>query len=154
MEILAFSGLSAAVGFIPIPFSDWPILIGIQVAMVIAIAAQFGITLEKKEAGDIVKNLSKSSAVGAVVAGAGKFIGSMVKLLPVAGTAIGGAISASTAGTGTMAIGNATISFFQPKFELFKFCFERANSFNLTIDLLRKYIEEFKKDDYIYLLLE
>lgn len=90
MKILAFSGLSAAVGFIPIPFSDWPILIGIQVAMVIAIAAQFGITLEKKEAGDIVKNLTKSSVVGAVVAGAGKFIGSIVKLLTVAGTAIGG----------------------------------------------------------------
>ena len=48
MEILAFSGLAAAVGFIPIPFSDWPILIGIQAAMAITIAAQFGITLEKK----------------------------------------------------------------------------------------------------------
>lgn len=53
-----------------------------------------------------------------------------------------------------MALGNATISFFQPKFRLFKFYFERANSFNLTIDLLRKCIEEFKKDDYIYLLLK
>lgn len=78
----------------------------------------------------------------------------MIKLLPVAGTAIGGVISASTAWAGTMTLGKATISFFQRKFDLFKYCFDRANFFNLTIDLFRKYTEEFKKDEYIYLLLE
>lgn len=59
MEILAFSGLAAAVGFIPIPFSDWPILIGIQAAMAITIAAQFGITLEKKKLVKMLKILQK-----------------------------------------------------------------------------------------------
>ena len=53
-----------------------------------------------------------------------------------------------------MTLGKATISFFQRKFDLFKYCFDRANFFNLTIDLFRKYTEEFKKDEYIYLLLE
>ena len=152
MEIYAFSALSAAVGFIPIPFSDWPILIGIQATMVISIAAQFGITLEKEEAGNIVKNLSKSSLVGGFIAGAGKLIGSLSKSIPGIGTAVGGTISGSTAGIGTLSLGQATISFFKPKFEIFNFCMDRANSFNETIDLLKKYTEEFKKDDYIYLL--
>ena len=46
-EISEFSALSDAVGLIPIPWSDAPILICIQISMVIAIAAQFG--FEKKK---------------------------------------------------------------------------------------------------------
>ena len=44
--------------------------------MVIAIAAQFGIVMEKNEAKDIVLNLTKSSAIGVTVDATGKIIGS------------------------------------------------------------------------------
>ena len=37
-EIAAFSAAAAAVGFIPIPMSDWPLLLIIQTTMVITIA--------------------------------------------------------------------------------------------------------------------
>ena len=43
---------------IPLPWSDGPLLINIQILMVITIATQFGNTMEKNEAKDIVINLS------------------------------------------------------------------------------------------------
>ena len=169
LEVSGFSALSAAVGFIPIPWSDAPILIGIQISMVIAIATQFGITMEKKEAKDIVLNLSKSSAIGVAVATTGKVIGSIIKLFPGIGSVVGGTICASTAGVGTYTLGQATISFFKPKFgdaELFYFIRNRAKSFNSNIELFKKYSKKFKMDeveeedeeddekDYIYTLIE
>ena len=150
LEVSGFSALSAAVGFIPIPWSDAPFLIGIQISMVAAIAAQFGITMEKNEAKDIVINLSKSSAIGVAVATTGKIVGSIIKLFPGIGSVIGGTICASTAGLGTYTLGQATISFFKPKFgdtELFYFIKNRAISFNSNIELFKKYSELFKMNE-------
>ena len=63
--------------------------------MVIAIAAQFGIVMEKNEAKDIVLNLTKSSAVGVEVATTGKIIGSLAKIVPGIGSVVGGVICGS-----------------------------------------------------------
>lgn len=168
-EVSGFSALSAAVGFIPFPWSDAPILIGIQISMIIAIATQFGITMEKKEAKDIFINLSKSSILGAAVATTGKIVGSLIKLFPGIGSVVGGTICASTAGVGTYTLGQATISFFKPKFgdnELFNFIRNRAISFNSNIELFKNYSEKFKMNeeeneeeeeyekDYIYTLIK
>ena len=154
-EVVAFSAGAAAVGFIPIPMSDWPLLVGIQISMVITIAAEFGKSLEKTEASQIVKNLSKSSAVGILVAGTGKIIGTVVKLLPGVGSAIGGAISGSTAGGGTLSLGMASIKFFTPEFsneKVFNFFMERGEAFNRTVDKFKEYADSFKNsEDYIYL---
>lgn len=168
-EIFGFSTLSATVGFIPIPWSDAPFLIGIQISMIIAIAAQFGFAMEKNKAKDIVIQLTKTSTVGAAVAVGGKIIGSLVKLFPGIGSVVGGVICASTAGAGTLSLGYAAISFFKSKFgdkELFNFILNRAQSFNSVVDLFKQYSEKFKmdenlnvsdmepKDDYIFTLHE
>ena len=155
-EVIAFSVAAGAVGFIPIPFSDAPLLISIQGSMIIAIAAQFGKSLKKAEVAEILKNLSKSVGVGAVVAGAGKVIGSLIKFIPGIGTAVGGAISASTAAVGTTAIGLAAIAFFTPDFsekDFFEFIHERAKSYNSTIDRFKEFADIFEKsEDYQYAL--
>lgn len=166
-EISGFSALSAAVGFIPIPWSDAPILIGIQISMIIAIAAQFGIEKEKNEAKDIVLKLTKTSGVGVAVAASGKIIGSMIKLFPGIGSAIGGVICGSTAGVGTLSLGMAAITFFKQKFtddDAFNFILNRARAFNSIVELFRDYSEKFKmnlesneeineENDYIFLLM-
>lgn len=164
-EISGFSALSAAVGFIPIPLSDAPILITIQVAMIIAIAAQFGIEKEKNEAKDMIIKLSKSTAVGATVAGVGKIVGSLIKLVPGIGSVVGGAICGSTAGIGTYTLGMATITFFKDQFtddDAFNFILNRAKTLNSIIKLFEEYSEKFKdtneeisqEDDYIFLLMK
>ena len=66
MEVFAFSDISDDVGFIPILFSDWPILIDIQVIMVITIAVQFKRSCRYCKA--------KNYRVGVIVVGTVKFI--------------------------------------------------------------------------------
>jgi len=116
-EVAGFSLAASAVGFIPIPMSDWPLLIAIQGSMIIAIASEFGKSLKKTEATDLIKSLSKSVSLGALIAGGGKIVGSIIKLFPGIGSVIGGAISGGTAGLGTVSLGLAAISFFSPKFD-------------------------------------
>jgi uncharacterized protein (DUF697 family) len=91
---------------VPIPFADAPLLIGQQVAMMGAINAVY-----KLEVGsDTLKSLA-TAALG--VGGAtvlGKTIASnLIKLVPGAGSVVGGAISAGTAGIITLALGKAYI---------------------------------------------
>lgn len=97
---------TAATGAIPIPFADAPLLIGEQVAMMVAINAIFKIEVEK----DALKSLV-TAALG--VGGAtllGKTVATnLIKLIPGAGTIAGGAVSAGTAGAITLALGKAYI---------------------------------------------
>lgn len=97
---------TTATGAIPIPFADAPLLIGEQVAMMVAINAIFKIEVEK----DALKSLV-TAALG--VGGAtllGKTIATnLIKLIPGAGTVAGGAVSAGTAGAITLALGKAYI---------------------------------------------
>ena len=155
-EIVGFSAAAAAVGFIPLPMSDWPLLLAIQASMIIRIASLFGKNLKKAEATDIIKNLSKTTVVGTFLAGTGKIVGSILKLFPGLGTAVGGTISASTAGAATFSLGLSAISFFTPNFTgevIFKFFMDRGESFNNMINNFKEYAELFKNSkDYSYLL--
>jgi uncharacterized protein (DUF697 family) len=155
-EVAAFSLAASAVGFLPIPMSDWPLLIAIQGSMIISIAAEFGKSLEKAEAADIFKNLTKSVSVGALIAGTGKIVGSLIKLFPGIGSVVGGAISGSTAGAGTCSLGLAAIKFFTPQFdekEVFNYIYQRAKIYNRIIDKFKVYADLFSKNkDYMYVL--
>ena len=97
---------TTATGAIPIPFADAPLLIGEQVAMMVAINAIFKIEVEKAALKSLV-----TAALG--VGGAtllGKTIATnLIKLIPGAGTIAGGAVSAGTAGAITLALGKAYI---------------------------------------------
>lgn len=104
--ILGFSTAAAGTGAIPIPFADMPLLIGEQVAMMSSICAVYGIKVKK----DGLKML----AIQAIGAGGASLIGktvvtNVIKLFPGGGTIIGGAVSATTAGAITLALGMAFI---------------------------------------------
>ncbi len=93
-------------GFSPIPFSACALLIPTQVAMVASITAIFGLDINKSIITAFVS--STIGTGGATIAG--KTIASnLLKLVPGAGTLVGGTISGATAGLLTTAFGEAYI---------------------------------------------
>lgn len=97
---------TAATCAIPIPFADAPMLVAEQVTLMATICGIFKINIKK----DGLKALA-SAALGAGGATlVGKTIATnLVKLVPGAGSVVGGAISAGTAGVVTLAMGKAFI---------------------------------------------
>ncbi|MBR4966387.1 MAG: 50S ribosome-binding GTPase [Lachnospiraceae bacterium] len=93
-------------GFSPIPFADCALLIPTQVAMIAGITAIYGLDINKS-----IITAFVSSALGTGGATiAGKTIASnLLKLVPGAGTILGGTISGATAGLITTALGEAYI---------------------------------------------
>lgn len=97
---------TATTGAIPIPFADAPMMIAEQVALMATICGIYGI--------DVGKDGLKMLAITAIGAGGATIVGKTVagnlfKLIPGAGSVVGGAISAGTAGVVTLAMGKAFI---------------------------------------------
>ena len=104
--VLVASGTTAATGVVPIPFADAPMIVAQQVALMATICGIFEIDIEK----DGLKALAMAAlgASGATIIG--KTIATnLFKLIPGAGTVVGGAISAGTSGVVTLAMGKAFI---------------------------------------------
>ena len=104
--VVGFAASTGATGAIPIPFADAPLLIAQQVAMMGAINAAFHIKVGK----DVLKSL----AMGAIGVSGATVIGrtvatSLIKLIPGAGTIMGGTAAAGTAAALTLALGKAYI---------------------------------------------
>lgn len=97
---------TAATGVIPIPFADAPMMIAEEVALMAKICSIYGINV--KNEGLKMLAITAASTCGATIAG--KTIASnLFKLIPGAGSVVGGTISAGTAGVVTFAMGNAFI---------------------------------------------
>lgn len=97
---------TATTGAIPIPFADAPLLIGEQVALMATICGIYGIDLGE----DGLKMLATTVIGAGGAAIVGKTIATnLLKLIPVAGSVVGSAISAGTAGLVTLAMGKAFI---------------------------------------------
>lgn len=99
---LAATGEGAA----PIPLSDCALLIPTQIGMIASITVIFGFDVNKS----IITALLSSTigAGGATILGK-TVVSNLLKLIPGAGTVVGGAISAGTAGVITAALGEAYI---------------------------------------------
>ena len=100
------SVVAAGEGATPIPFSDCALLIATQLGMIASITVIFGFDVNKS----IITTLLSSTigAGGATLLGK-TVVSNLLKLIPVAGTVAGGAISAGTAGVITAALGEAYI---------------------------------------------
>lgn len=104
--VLGFVTSATVTGAVPIPFADAPLLVGQQVAMMLAINKVFGF--------DIKRDALQSLAVAALGVGGATVIGktvasNLIKLIPGPGSVVGGAVSAGTAGVITFALGKAYI---------------------------------------------
>lgn len=104
--VSVFVTSTTATGAIPIPFADAPLLIGQQVAMMIALNKIFDF--------DISKDALTSLATAVIGVGGATVVGKTIvantfKLIPGIGSVAGGVISASTAGVITFALGKSYI---------------------------------------------
>ena len=97
---------AAGEGAAPIPFSDCALLVPTQVGMIASITVIFGFDVNKSI---ITALLSSSIGAGGATLLGRTVVTNILKFIPGAGTVVGGAISASTAGVITAALGEAYI---------------------------------------------
>ncbi len=103
--IIAASATTAAgIGAVPIPFADSALLVPEQIAMLAGITAVFGLPVEKGALATIVS--ATIGTMGATILGKSLASG-ILKLIPGAGSLVGGVISASVAASITAALGEA-----------------------------------------------
>jgi uncharacterized protein (DUF697 family)/GTP-binding protein EngB required for normal cell division len=104
--VAAAAGSAAAAAATPIPFSDATLLVPIQLGMMARIAQLYKIKFERAALMAVV------SATAATQAGRAAFTG-LLKMVPGAGTIIGGVIGAGVASTFTYAMGQAWLTICQ-----------------------------------------
>ncbi len=99
------STIAVTIGLAPVPFSDAVLLLPLQGMMVTAVAYIAGQPWDSRAAAEWVGSVG---AIGAAAFGLRWGARQIVKLVPGAGTLL----SASVAGTGTLAIGRSAIAYF------------------------------------------
>ncbi|MBR6442778.1 MAG: 50S ribosome-binding GTPase [Clostridia bacterium] len=97
---------AAAIGAAPIPFSDAALLVPEQITMLASITAVFGIPIDKAALAAI---LSATIGTGGLTLLGKTIVTNLIKLIPGAGSIVGGAISAATAAALTSGLGEAYI---------------------------------------------
>jgi len=98
---LGYISTSFGIGFSPIPFSDAAILVPEQIGMLAHITTIFGVKIDKDLLIAIASGVG--GVAGATIAGR-TLVANLIKLIPGAGTLIGGAISGTTASLLTTAL--------------------------------------------------
>ncbi|MBQ9887121.1 MAG: 50S ribosome-binding GTPase [Lachnospiraceae bacterium] len=93
-------------GFAPVPFTDAAMLVPTQITMIASITAIFGVNVSKSVIMAFITSALGTS--GATIAGR-TLASNLLKLVPGAGTILGGSISGATAGLITTTLGEAYI---------------------------------------------
>ena len=105
--VFSSTGSAAAAAAIPVPFADAAVLVPIQVGMLARLSALYGLVVTRPLVSGLV-----TAAIGPLVAtmGGRAIVANLLKLLPGAGTVLGGVISATTAAMLTTALGEIYIA--------------------------------------------
>lgn len=88
-------------GFSPIPFSSWMLIVPIQLTMLVNISIIFGLDIDKT----ILTSLTTGTISTSGATFFGRFLASLIKFIPGAGSVIGGIIDGTIAGSITTAMG-------------------------------------------------
>jgi len=106
IEVNIASGLAGAAGATPIPFSQAFVLVPIQIGMLARISQVFGMDVNATMLSTLVSSFIGAGSATII----GRFIVSgLIKLIPGAGSVVGGAIAATTAISLTKLLGNTYI---------------------------------------------
>ena len=91
----------------PIPFADAAVLVPIQIGMLARVSVLYGFDVTRSYLKGLV-----TAAIGPTAAALGgrAIVANLLKLVPGAGTALGGVVSATTAATLTTALGELYIA--------------------------------------------
>lgn len=134
-EVSIAAGLAATAAATPIPFSDAVVLVPIQVGMLAKIGVTFGMEINTATLTTLVTSVLGASA--ATLAGRA-IVSGLLKLIPVAGSAVGGSVAATTAAMITKTLGNAYVS------ALFEFCSAHPGQ-EIDIALITKALKDAMK---------
>ena len=104
--VIGAAAAAAAAGASPIPFSDAALLVPIQIGMLAAISASFGVELSKAFFRTLVAAMAGTT--GATFVGRA-IVSNLLKFIPGVGSVAGGVISATTAAGLTTALGELYI---------------------------------------------
>lgn len=104
--VYKYCGGSGVIGASPIPFSDAPLLVADQVAMIAKITNVFGLSLDKALMMTIIS--SAAGTTGTTFAGK-TLVTNMLKMIPGVGTVAGGVIGGGVAASLTFSLGLAYI---------------------------------------------
>ena len=104
---MATAAAATAAGAAPIPFADAAVLVPLQIGMLAKISAIFGLGLSKAFLTTLLA--AAGGTTGATIVGRA-VASNLIKLIPGAGTILGGAISAATAGAITTTLGELYIA--------------------------------------------
>ncbi len=99
-RIVAAGSAAAVVGATPIPIADAAALVPIQIGLMASVSAVYGVKLE-------TASLAAAAATTLATTAGRSTVTGLLKLIPGAGTVIGGVVSATTASAFTLAIGYA-----------------------------------------------
>lgn len=107
LTVASSSGLAAVAAATPLPFADAAVLVPIQIGMLARVSVLYGF--------DVTRSYLKGLVTAAIGPTAATMVGrvivaNLLKLLPGAGTALGGVVSATTAATLTTALGELYIA--------------------------------------------
>jgi uncharacterized protein (DUF697 family) len=108
-HLLVGTAVTAAMGVAaaPIPFADAALLVPIQIGMIAAITATYGLDFSE----GFLTTVIASTVGGAAATVSGRaIVAGLLKLLPGAGSITGGAVAAATAGAMTTGLGEAYIA--------------------------------------------
>lgn len=104
--VIQHSSGAAVVGFVPIPFSDAPILLANQGGLVVRLAHLYGLDDLSDKAFAVLSGIGIGQFISAMGIKASGYIASQaLKFLPGIGTVTGGIINAGVASTITASIG-------------------------------------------------
>lgn len=95
------------VGFTPIPFADATVLVPMQLAMLAQLTVLFGVEMDQNTLLALVTALGGTG--GATYLGR-SIVGQLLKLIPGAGTLVGGVISGATAALVTTSLGYSYVA--------------------------------------------
>jgi uncharacterized protein (DUF697 family) len=121
------------VGLNPLPFADAALLVPLQVGMLAGISSVFGLPLTEAFLTTLVS--SAVTGLGATFTGQ-SLVSGMLKLLPGAGTLVGGLISASVAASLTTLFGEAYVAV------LARLMQQRAGGFPTADEVAQAFKEE------------
>lgn len=94
-------------GFIPIPFADSAVMIPTEISMIASITAVYGLRVDKSI---MVGFISSILGTGTATIAGRTIVSYLAKLIPGAGTLVGGMLSGSTAAILTKSLGEAYIA--------------------------------------------
>lgn len=152
-EVLTAATLSGIAGALDIfPFTDIPVIYGIEILMIISIATSFGVKMDEKKGKELLKTLGASLGTTGALGVTCYFIATALKLIPGVGTIIGGIINSSVASSGAFSIGKLCIEYFSKIFgknHVTVFLNERAEACNKGIEFFNEFKINLKEsNDY------